>query len=382
MQNIIGRLLICLLFTFSTQAKDAKTIHADSLQSFLNTTITEYRIPGIAVAFFQSDTILNIATAGVRKLGASPTLKKSDKLHLGSCSKAITGHLAGIVVESGKIRWDSRVVDVFPELETEINTHYKNVTLQQLLNHTARVQPFTEDVEWELLERFTENDPVKRRYNFSKWVMQMDTVIMDSNALKQGYVYSNAGYAVATSMLEKTTGKPWSTMLKDEIFQPLGIDGLIGWPAQADDSQPWGHWSGEADSSKMLRPHPPEHFSIDPILGPSGDVSLSLQDYVVYIQKHLSGLNGNDKQFPAAFYEFLHYSSMETTSYSIGWGAAKRFNDTLSTHTGSAGTFHCYIILFKEMDLAVAIISNSADESAEKAVRPIRNYFLQSYLKK
>ena len=42
-----------------------------------------------------------------------------------------------ILVEQGKLRWDSTIAEVFPELAPTMHEGYRGVTLEQLLTHTG-----------------------------------------------------------------------------------------------------------------------------------------------------------------------------------------------------------------------------------------------------
>jgi len=43
-------------------------------------------------------------------------------------------------VEAGKLRWNSTIADLFPELAEKMDTALKTVTLEQLLSHTSGIQ--------------------------------------------------------------------------------------------------------------------------------------------------------------------------------------------------------------------------------------------------
>ena len=78
-------------------------------------------------------------------------------------------------------------------------------------------------------------DILQRRYNFSKWLLKQAPVEIDSVSK---CTYSNAGYAIAASMMEKVTGKQWGNLLNDELCKPLNIHISFGWPALEDKNQP------------------------------------------------------------------------------------------------------------------------------------------------
>src|SRR4030095_8642317 len=59
------------------------------------------------------------------------------------------------------------------------------------------------------------------------------------------YWYSNVGYILAGAVLEHLTGRAWEDLMRERLFQPLGIStGGFGPPGTAGQTdQPWGHSS-------------------------------------------------------------------------------------------------------------------------------------------
>lgn len=122
---------------------------------------------------------------------------------------------------------------------------------------------------------------------------------------KTKYTYSNAGYAIAASMIEKVTGKQWENLIQDLLFEPLDIHVSFGWPASTDKNQPWGHCILPKDS--ILTSHPPDdEYKIDEIINPAGNYSMSIKDYTKILQLNLLGLNGVDTILKSATYNYFH----------------------------------------------------------------------------
>src|SRR4029077_7518988 len=74
---------------------------------------------------------------GTRRAGQDILVTMEDRFHLGSDSKAFTSLLAGQFVETGKLRWDSTLAEVFPELKDKMDAEFAKITLEQLLSHSS-----------------------------------------------------------------------------------------------------------------------------------------------------------------------------------------------------------------------------------------------------
>jgi len=353
----------------------------DTLIKYMQQTLRDLAIPGIAVSLFTGDKVLNEEVSGVRRLHTSDSIKLNDRFHLGSCGKAMTGFVAGRLVEKGLIKWNTKVLDVFPEFKDSSNVAYRNVTLNELLSHRSRVRPFGDDDEWALLPNFKGKDNTERRYGFSKWLLKQTPVELDS--IKK-YAYSNAGYAVAALMMEKIAGKDWESLINEELFKPLKIRASFGWPAIKDKDQPYGHWIAKSDS--LLTQHLPNgDYKMDDIITPAGNYSLSILDYTKFLQLNLLGINGKDTMLKSLTYKYLHYCNFDSAKpliglYSIGWGVYRTpESQTISLHDGSADTFYCYTLLFKELDFGLVIITNAGESESIKGVKKLKNRIVKYY---
>ncbi len=380
----LALILYSVQFTFA-QTKVEQKVSSDSLENYVQNIIKTHKMVGVQVAVVSSTETINLGAFGLRKLEGD-SLEISDKMHLGSCGKAMTGYLAGILVEKKILKWDSTLEEIFPELVQTMNKKFRKVTFSDLLSHQSQLPPFFTDGEWKQLSRFTEKNPQKRRYNFTKWVLSQKPIRFKKEDRKAGYRYSNAGYGVAAAMIERATNKEWEKLMQEEVFLPLEIDATFGWAARNNKKEgAWGHIFDE-EKKTLIAHDPHSEYQMDSILSPAGNISMSIIDYIKFIQKNLLGLNGLDKEHSKEFYEYLHYFNIENSEYSIGWYSIHQsdenspFDDMVSTHSGSADTFFCINFVLPKHNIAILVIANSANEKTQTGLKKIRNYLLRHYV--
>ena len=371
----ICMLVLVSLVGYSQANKRSADAKTDALRQCLREYREEYGIPGIAAVVLTSDSILDITVDGLRKLGAPDSVQVGDKFHIGSNTKAMTGFVAAALVESGLIGWDTRIIDVFPEYAEATRDVYIDKTLKDLMSHRARIMPFTSGAEFAQLPEF-QGDNVEQRNAFVGWLLQQEPVDIDT---VRGYTYSNAGYGIAAAMLQKVSGKSWEQLVEDELFEPLGIAGTFGWPAYADENQPWGHYY-ETDSERVFPHDPRDEYQLPKICNAAGDISLSIRDYAKFLQLNLIGLRGKDTIITAATYRCLHPCIDSAMQYAIGWGLREHEGYKVSRHNGSAGTFYCTALVFRDKDLAFALMMNGITPEAERAIADLREKMLKPYL--
>ncbi|MEI6879177.1 MAG: serine hydrolase, partial [Planctomycetota bacterium] len=61
------------------------------------------KIPGLVVAIVTKSGLDSIAVDGIRQQGKSNLITATDRMHLGSCTKAFTATLCAVLVADGKL---------------------------------------------------------------------------------------------------------------------------------------------------------------------------------------------------------------------------------------------------------------------------------------
>ncbi len=101
--------------------------------------LERYTLPALAAAIVTDGHVAASGAVGTRRSGETIPVTVDDRVHIGSGSdiKAMTALLGGMLVESGKLRWDSTVGAEFPGLAAQMDARVRAVTLQQLLSTPA-----------------------------------------------------------------------------------------------------------------------------------------------------------------------------------------------------------------------------------------------------
>src|SRR5262245_7272523 len=69
--------------------------------------------------------------------------------------------------------------------------------------------------------------------------------------------YCNSGFYLAGRAIERITGKPFETVLAEQIFAPTGLERTTFWAHEAiTHSAAVGHLHDEGEPPKVARPYP------------------------------------------------------------------------------------------------------------------------------
>ena len=332
----------------------------------------KYDLPALAIVVVKDGQIRERSAVGVRKLGDATPVTTNDVFHIGSCTKSMTATLAAMLIEEGKLRWDTTIAEVFPDLAGQMNPQYKTVTVEQLMHHRGGVPTEPPSAAWKVAWK-QNGTPVEQRREF------ITTVLSLPPATKPGtkMIYSNQGYAILGVMLEKITGTPWETLINQKLFVPLHMTTAgVGAPGTVDAvDQPWGH-------VHKLGLTVPVQLDNPPAISPAGRVHCSLDDLAHYVMLHLheSQTNGLLK---AATLKKLHTPTADE-DYACGWVVLDRdwAGGKALMHNGSNTMWYLVMWLAPDKDFAVIAATNIAGPDAEKACDDAATAMIFKYLGK
>lgn len=355
------KLLPFLLIGISTICYGQKTVQfADSIRQ-------SFHIPEISYAVIDSKSTLEIVALGRHSVDLPDTATLNDRFHIGSNTKAMTAFIIAKYVEKGKLQWTTKFFDVFPEWKAKSKTEYENITLQDLLSHRAGIQPFLGEVDSELPDFKGTNQ--QKRIQFGQFVLTLNPVFPDE---QNPFVYSNAGYTLATLMVEKVTGKSWEQLVEKVFNKDLKLDVKFSWPENQQHKDTWGH----IYENDKLSPIPSStDYHLD-YTEPAGDLNIKLKDYIRFIQLNLQGLQGRNNYLKASTYIIIHRG---VENYSLGWFNIYENGKELSTHSGTAGTYYTLVHIDRLNNRAYIIFTNSFNDDTQQGVRLLMRKLKENY---
>ncbi len=249
-----------------------------SLDSLLKPYMTKYDLPAIAAAVVKDGKIISAGAIGTRRAGVNIPVTINDRFHLGSDTKAMTALLAAMLVEEGKLRWNTTPADVFPELADKMDQGFKRITLEQLLSHTSGVPSDNADIVKVFMEALTKDGNLD---DLRYWIVQewsKRPLAYDSGTK---FAYSNMGYIIAGAIIERTAGKTWDELITERIFIPLKLRtaGLGEQSSLGKIDAPLGHAIIDGKAKAMLAG---PNGDIPPIVGPAGIAHMSILDFAYW----------------------------------------------------------------------------------------------------
>lgn len=369
----LGVLLLCSSFCAVLMMADPPS---DAVREILLAVRQERQLPALAAAVVRDGQLLCADAVGVRKHDGLDAVTAQDKFHIGSCTKSMTATIAAMLVEQGRLTWQTTIGEVFPDLTETMHPQYRAVTLEQLLMHRGGT-PDTLDANdlWGRLWRH-KGTPGEQRL----FLLRELTLLPPAAPPGTRTIYSNAGYAIAGAMLERVTSTAWEELMRTMLFVPLGMTSAgFGAPAVDSPAQPWGHLER---AGKIVAVPPQPNGDNPPFLGPAGTVHCSITDFARYAAFHLRGARGSNRLLLTADSFRKLRTPAAGQDYALGWAVARRDwagGDAL-THAGSNTMFYAVIWLAPQKNFAVVVATNLGGERAAEATDQAAWRLIQKFL--
>jgi CubicO group peptidase (beta-lactamase class C family) len=132
------------------------------------------------------------------------------KFRLGSITKQFTATAILILQDAGKLKVEDPISKHLPDAPTA----WEKVTIHHLLTHTSGIPSYTDDPSYG--KAMTKAETVE-----SMIARFRDKPLEFEPGSK--FHYDNSGYFLLGAIIEKVSGKPYETFLKEAIFEPLGM---------------------------------------------------------------------------------------------------------------------------------------------------------------
>ncbi len=361
-----------------------------SLTPTLQPYLERYGLPALGAAVVRAGKIVAIGVAGTRRAGERIPVTVRDRFHLGSDTKAMTALLAAIFVEERKIRWDSTVAEVFPELAAQMDPGLRKVTLAQLLSHTGGF-PNDNEAFVDLLGRSTRQDGNLDELRY--WLVKQWSARPLATEPGTTFAYSNMGYTLAGAMLERVGRKTWEELITERVFEPLGLKsagfGPQSTPGRID--APLGHEIVDGTAKPLLAGPNGDN---PPILGPAGTAHMSLVDFARWAAWNAGEGRRGPRLVRPETLKKLHAPVISMPEnegappgtpsrgkYGLGWGQVtyEWAPDPFVFHGGSNQKNLAHIVLQPKQDFGMVLVTNISGVKADQALYALAGELYRKY---
>jgi CubicO group peptidase (beta-lactamase class C family) len=170
--------------------------------------------PGAVVGVIKGGKLTFVKGYGAADLTYAMPFTAETPTNIGSSTKQFTGFALALLASRGKLSLDDDVRKHIPE----VKDFGKKITLRHLLSHTTGYREFINTL---IIEgrQVLEGDYIAPD-EVIKVINRQPTLQNEPGA---EFNYNNSAFSLATIVVERVTGRPFSEWMRDEVFLPLGM---------------------------------------------------------------------------------------------------------------------------------------------------------------
>lgn len=203
-----------LLATLSSAAWPADTSAlAAAIDQLAQAAIAAGESPGLQIAVYKDGAPVLVKSYGSANVELNVPVTNESVFRIGSVTKQFTVAALLKLQEEGKLSVSDKLSKYYPNYPRAAD-----ITLVQMLHHTAGLHNYTDDA------AFLESEMGLTKTT-EQWVEQF-AKMPKTQDFEPGtsWNYSNTAYFLLGGVVEKVEGKPLAQVLKERIFVPLALN--------------------------------------------------------------------------------------------------------------------------------------------------------------
>jgi CubicO group peptidase (beta-lactamase class C family) len=342
--GLIRSLIVCAMIlgalqaTGFAQSQSPKAAQIDEVV----TTANKYRLFNGSVLVAENGKVIYKKGLGLANMEWNIPNTTETRFRLGSITKQFTAALILQLVDQGKVKVDGKLSDYLPAYRQDVGN---KVTVHQLLNHTSGIPSYTG------LPGFMK-DVSRTPFTVDEFVTKYASNDLEFEPGSK-FSYNNSGYFLLGAIIEKVTGKPYATVLKEQILDPLGMK-----------NTGYDVYGNIIEKRAAGYQKTPDGYVNAPYLDMSipyaaGSLYSTVEDLYLWDQALYT-----DRVVSAALKALMYKPNL--SNYAYGWTITKTnftgevANFPIIAHTGGINGFNTVIARFPEQKHLIVLLDNTS----------------------
>ncbi|NJY63032.1 serine hydrolase [Salinimicrobium sp. CDJ15-81-2] len=346
----------------------AQGLSPQQIDRLVQKTMKTFDVPGIAVAVLKDGEVVHMEGYGTRSLEKGGEVDQNTLFGVASNTKAMTSAALAMLIDDGKLEWDTKVTEVIPEFKLYNPYVTSEFTVRDLLTHRSGLGLGAGDLMVWPSQNTTQKDELIYNLRYLKPV----------SSFRSQYDYDNLLYIVAGVVVERVCGQDYESFIKENIFEPLGMDrsavnyNLIG------------------DKSNVIDGHAPTDGKLVPVglsfteaANPAAGVYSSVADMSKWVQAQLNSGKYGENLEKQLFSERQHREmwtpqtltgtgkgdyNTHFKAYGLGWFLSDVNGYLEVTHTGGLLGIVSQVTMIPELDLGIIVLTNQQSGAAFRSI--------------
>ena len=354
--NIKIKSVLLALIVFSIFGyKQKEILLTNSKSNQYSKLISEMKLKGITtgnILVYENGEIVFQSSDGLRSIDPIDSLSLDSQFRLASVSKQFTGVAIMKLKEAGSIDYDQKVKTILTDFP------HDNITIKHLLHHTSGIADYIKIVN----KNFIPQESTRRYILGNNEILE---IFYDTNPKLnfqpgEKFEYSNTGYMVLASIVEKVSNQHFRDFLKDNIFEPIGMSNTTLYNYQeGDDSNMPNRVFGYKKRKKeyMLN----DYHLVNDVRGDGGIYS-TLNDLYKW-NMALINYELLPKEYLVEAWSSGTLNNGKKTNYGFGWILEDKSKPKAISHAGGWVGFVTYLYNEIETKSGYIILTNNSTDN-------------------
>ena len=359
--------LIISSFLFAQKKEIKPTDPFAGLDTVLQKVLKDRKAVGFAVAVVKKDKIIYSKGFGYRDYEKQLPVTTNTLFAIGSCTKAFTASLLGLLNKDGKLDLDKPAREYLPELKFFKDEMNNSITVRDMMCHRTGLP--RHDYSWYLFNTAS-RDSLLKRIQYQE----------PTAPVRQSWQYNNFMFLAQGMISEKLMGKSWEQNVKDNIFTPLGMNSSnfsvhdLGKMSDAS----LGYVVFKDSIIKKT-----DYYEIN-AMGPAGSINSNVNEMANWVITWINGGKFNGKEILPSNYVNQAMSSQMVvgaalpdkevpdaflSNYGFGWFLSSYRGHYRVEHGGNIDGFSASTSFFPSDSIGIIVLTNQNGSAVPGIVR-------------
>jgi CubicO group peptidase (beta-lactamase class C family) len=361
--------LVCALFVAGACAAAPPA----DLDRYAKRTLETFDVPGMTVAIVEPGRPSEIRSYGVRKLGEPAKVDEHTLFAIGSTTKAFTTALLAMLVDEGKLTWDTKVADVLPGFKMYDPYVSSEMTLRDIVTHRSGLGPGAGDLLFFPPTSFTRAEII-HQLRFIKPV----------TSFRSGFAYDNLLYIVAGEVIATIEKSTWEDVVRKRILAPLQMSETTTTSAlPAGVNRAWPHARVSTDVRGLGPMSALAEVTTVDVAAAAGALNSNSAEIARWLELQLNSgqdAKSNTRLFseaqaremwtpqtllpPAPSIKRLELARGHFRAYALGWQVSEYRGQMIVSHAGGVPGMVTLFTIVPERHVAFALFTNAEEPGA------------------
>jgi CubicO group peptidase (beta-lactamase class C family) len=363
MKKVVLLILVFIITNLMT-AQEKKFV--SELDKYVEKTIKEFEVPGVGLTIVKDGKAIVSKGYGIKKITKPEKVDSKTLFGIASNTKAFTAVALALLVEEGKLDWDSPVIKYLPWFQLGDPYITREITIRDLLVHRSGLGLGGGDLLLWPTSNYTRKEIVQRLKN-----------VPIVKSFRSTYAYDNVLYLVAGEVINEVSGLSWEDFVESHILKKLGMSesndrcssvlkgGNIAYPHAVIDGK-----------LQLARPSSSDNTN------PAAGINTSSDDVCKWMRMLLDSGKISDKEnlfskrttrqlwsivTPMPISESspeLKRAQPNFSGYALGFRIRDYCGKKIVYHTGGLSGYVSKITLLPELNLGIAVFTNQESTEA------------------